>query len=141
MSRGRSVPEADDEGWGLAIHLTARDRQVAPVRAVRQGLNAHRLVHRPRQSLARRDGITGEELSTPKQKLSRSEALRIYTANGAYVTFWEDRIGSIEPGKLADLVILSDNIMEIPEDRIPETKVLATLVGGRPVYDTGLFLI
>ena len=91
------------------------------------------------QSLARRDGITREELSTPKQKLSRSAALRIYTANGAYVTFWEDRIGSIEPGKFADLVILSDNIMEIPEDRIPETKVLATLVGGRPVYDTGLF--
>lgn len=90
------------------------------------------------QSLVRRDGITGKEWSTPKQKLSRSEALRIYTANGAYVTFWEDRLGSIESGKLADLVILSDNIMEIPLDRIPETKVLATLVGGRPVYDTGI---
>jgi predicted amidohydrolase YtcJ len=91
------------------------------------------------QSLARRDGLTGRALATPAQKLTRSDALRIYTAHGARVTFWEDRLGSLEPGKLADLVVLSDDIMTIDEDRIPETRVLATLVGGRPVHDTGLF--
>jgi predicted amidohydrolase YtcJ len=90
------------------------------------------------QSLARRDGLTGETLSTPRQRLSRAEALRIYTLNGARAAFWEDRLGSLEPGKLADLAILSDDIMTIPEDRIPETKVLATLVGGRAVHDSGL---
>jgi hypothetical protein len=90
------------------------------------------------QSLARRDWLTGETLSTPRQKLSRAEALRLYTMNGARVAFWEDRIGSIEPGKLADLCVLSADIMRIPEDRIPETAVLATLVGGAPVHDTGL---
>jgi predicted amidohydrolase YtcJ len=90
------------------------------------------------QSLARRDGLTGEELSTPRQKLSRPEALRLYTLNGARVAFWEDRLGSLEPGKLADLVVLSDDIMRIPEDRIPETRVLATLLAGTPVHDTGL---
>lgn len=90
------------------------------------------------QSLARRDGLTGETLSTPAQKLSRAEALRMYTAHGAHVTFWEDRLGSIEPGKLADLVVLSQDIMTIPEDRIPGTEVLATLVGGRAVHDTGV---
>jgi len=89
------------------------------------------------QSLARRDGHTGQALGG--QKLSRTEALRIYTINPAYAMFSEDRLGSIEPGKLADLVVLSDDIMQIPEERILETKVLATLVGGRAVHDTGLF--
>lgn len=91
------------------------------------------------QSLARRDGLTGETLSTPAQRLSREDALRIYTINGARVAFWDDRIGTLEPGKLADLAVLSDDIMRIPEDHIPETRVLATLLAGRPVHDTGLF--
>jgi predicted amidohydrolase YtcJ len=89
------------------------------------------------QSLARCDGHTGQALGG--QKLTRTQALRIYTINPAYAMFWEDRLGSIEPGKLADLVVLSDDIMQIPEERILETKVLATLVGGRAVHDTGLF--
>jgi predicted amidohydrolase YtcJ len=91
------------------------------------------------QSLARRDGLTGEVLGTAGQKLSRLEALRLYTTHGAAVAFWDDRLGSLEAGKLADLVVLSDDIMTIDEDRIPETRVLATLVGGRPLHDTGLF--
>jgi len=90
------------------------------------------------QSLARRDGLTGETPATPKQKLSRAEALRIYTVNGTRAAFWEDRVGSLESGKLADLVVLSDDIMTMPEDRIPETKVLATLLGGQPVHDTDI---
>ena len=61
----------------------------------------------------------------------------MYTANGAHVTFWEKRIGSLEPGKLADLAVLSEDIMTMHEDRIPETSVLATLVGGRAVHDAG----
>jgi len=91
------------------------------------------------QSLARKDGLTGETLSTPRQKLSRAEALRIYTVNGARAAFWDDRLGSIEPGKLADLAVLSQDIMTIEEDRIPDTQVLATLLGGRAVHDTGVF--
>jgi predicted amidohydrolase YtcJ len=91
------------------------------------------------QSLARQDGHTGEVLSTPEQKLSRLQALRMYTANAANVTFWENDLGSIEAGKLADLVVLSEDILEVPEERIRETRVLATLVGGRAVHDTGLF--
>jgi predicted amidohydrolase YtcJ len=90
------------------------------------------------QMLARRDGLTGETLSTPRQKLSRAEALRLYTAHGAHVMFAESALGSLEPGKLADLVVLSQDIMTIPEDRIPETQVLATLVGGRAVHDVGV---
>jgi len=89
------------------------------------------------QMLARKDGLTGEALTTPRQKLTRAEALRLYTAHGAYATFWETELGSIEPGKLADLVVLSQDIMTVPEDRIPETQVLATLVSGAAVHDAG----
>jgi predicted amidohydrolase YtcJ len=47
--------------------------------------------------------------------------------------------GSLEPGKLAGLVVLSDDIMTMPEDDTPKTNVLATLLGGQAVHDTGLF--
>jgi predicted amidohydrolase YtcJ len=89
------------------------------------------------QSLARRDGFSGETLGAAN--LTRREALRLYTRHAAHVAFWGDRLGSIEPGKLADLVVLSQDILEVDEDRIPETRVLATLLGGRPVHDHGLF--
>ncbi len=86
------------------------------------------------QSLARRDGVTGHVFGLPEQKITRAEALRIYTHNVARVMFWEDRIGSLEAGKLADLVVLSDDIMTMPEDRIPEAKVLATVLAGKAVH-------
>jgi predicted amidohydrolase YtcJ len=91
------------------------------------------------QMLARRDGVTGHVFGLPGQKLTRNEALRLYTHNAARAAFWEHRIGSLEPGKLADLVVLSDDIMTMPEDDIPKASVLATLLGGRAVHDTGLF--
>lgn len=91
------------------------------------------------QSLARKGGVTGHTFGLPRQKITRAEALRMATYNAAYAAFWEHRIGSIEPGKLADLAILSDDIMTMPEDRIPEAKVVATLLSGKAVYDTGLF--
>jgi predicted amidohydrolase YtcJ len=52
--------------------------------------------------------------------------------------FGENDFGSLEPGKLADLVVLSQDIMTVDEDRIPETQVLATLLGGRAVHDVGV---
>jgi predicted amidohydrolase YtcJ len=91
------------------------------------------------QMLVRRDGVTGHVFGLPGQKLTRNEALRLYTHNAARAAFWEHRIGSLEPGKLADLVVLSDDIMTMPEDDIPKASVLATLLGGRAVHDTGLF--
>lgn len=91
------------------------------------------------QMLARRDGVTGVSYGLPGQKLTRAEALRLYTYNAARAAFWEDQIGSLEPGKMADMVILSDDIMTMPEDDIPQARPLSTLVSGVPVYDTGLF--
>jgi predicted amidohydrolase YtcJ len=64
------------------------------------------------------------------QAISRLEALRTMTVNCAYLTFEEDVKGAIEPGKLADLVLLSDDYLEIEASRIREIRPLATLVGG-----------
>jgi predicted amidohydrolase YtcJ len=91
------------------------------------------------QSLARKGGVTGHVFGLPHQKITRAEALRLMTYNAAYAAFWEHRIGSLEVGKLADLAILSEDIMTIDEDRVPEAKVITTLLAGKPVHDIGLF--
>jgi len=75
------------------------------------------------------DGVYGAN-----QKITREEALRIFTLNNAKLTFEENIKGSIEPGKLADLVVLSADILTIPEKQIESLKPVATMVGGRFVY-------
>jgi predicted amidohydrolase YtcJ len=70
----------------------------------------------------------------PEQKISVEEALRAYTASAAYASFDEDRTGTLAVGRAADLVMLDRNILEIPPEEIRNTKVLLTIVGGRPVY-------
>ena len=71
----------------------------------------------------------------PDQRMSRMEALRSYTLSAAYAAFEEDIKGSLLPGKLADITVLSKDIMTIPEDEIPSTQVLYTIVGGKVMYD------
>jgi predicted amidohydrolase YtcJ len=70
----------------------------------------------------------------PDQRMSRQEALRSYTINGAYAAFEEGVKGTLTPGKLADVTVLSQDILAIPEDDIPGTEVVYTIVGGRVVY-------
>ncbi len=70
----------------------------------------------------------------PDQRLSREETLRSYTTNGAYAAFQEDILGSLTTGKLADITVLSKDIMTVPEDEILEAEVLYTIVGGKIIY-------
>ena len=71
----------------------------------------------------------------PDQKLSVAETIEAYTMGSAYAEFQENKKGSITPGKLADIVLLSDDIFSIDPGRIRDTKVLKTFVGGKLVYD------
>ncbi|MEA3478849.1 MAG: amidohydrolase family protein, partial [Bacteroidota bacterium] len=66
--------------------------------------------------------------------LSREETLKSMTIWAAKGSFEENEKGSLEPGKYADFVILDQDIMKIPEQKIPDTKVLMTFVGGEMVY-------
>jgi predicted amidohydrolase YtcJ len=70
----------------------------------------------------------------PKQRMSREEALRSWTIEGAYAAFEEDRKGSLEVGKVADFVMLSGDIMTIPAPEIPRVRVTMTVTGGKIVY-------
>ena len=70
----------------------------------------------------------------PDQRMTREEALRSYTINGAFAGFEEGLKGSLAPGKLADVTVLSRDILTCPEDDIPSTEVLYTIVGGRVLY-------
>ena len=70
----------------------------------------------------------------PEQRLKRAEALRLFTLGAAFAAFREKDAGSLEPGKWADFVVLSQDVMTVPEPGILKTEVLATYVAGRPVY-------
>jgi predicted amidohydrolase YtcJ len=70
----------------------------------------------------------------PDQRMSRMEALKSYTIQGAYAAFEEGSKGSIKPGKYADVVVLSKDIMTIPDDQITSAEVLYTIVGGKVRY-------
>jgi predicted amidohydrolase YtcJ len=70
----------------------------------------------------------------PSEALTREEALKAYTINNAFATFEEKRKGSLEPGKLADLAVLSNDILSCPIDSIKTIKSIMTIVGGKIVY-------
>jgi predicted amidohydrolase YtcJ len=80
-----------------------------------------------------RDTISGGVLG-PDQKITREEALRIATMGNARLTFEEGMKGSIEPGKLADFVVLDEDLLEADAKRIEPMKVLMTVVGGKTVF-------
>jgi predicted amidohydrolase YtcJ len=69
------------------------------------------------------------------QAVSVMDAIRSYTYNGAHASFDEDKLGSIEPGKLADLIILSDDILSVPSENIMDLEVIKTIMDGKTVYE------
>jgi hypothetical protein len=78
--------------------------------------------------------MSGQEYA-PDEKITPEQALRCYTMNGAYATFEEKIKGSITAGKLADLVILGEDLTSIAPERIKDIPVMATLVGGVFCYE------
>ena len=78
--------------------------------------------------------LTDGSVFYPDQRMSRMEALKSYTINGAFAAFEDDSKGSLKPGKYGDLVVLSKDILTIPEDEIPSAQVVYTIVGGKVRY-------
>lgn len=70
----------------------------------------------------------------PEQRMTREEALRAYTINGAYAAFREHELGSIKPGKLADLVVLPENLLTCDAKKMLDMKVLYTIFNGRIMH-------
>ena len=75
------------------------------------------------------------EVLNSEEALSVLQALRVYTYNGAYTAFEEDEKGSLEEGKLADMAVLSDDILSVSATKIREIKIDQTYVDGRLVFD------
>jgi predicted amidohydrolase YtcJ len=78
--------------------------------------------------------IAGTAIRDQSQNVTREEALRMFTNTGAWLSFEDDRKGSIEAGKFADLAVLNADFMTVPEDQIRSLESVLTLVGGRVVY-------
>ena len=83
--------------------------------------------------LARQPRWTDKPLH-PEQRLTREEAVRLYTINNAYLTFEERQKGSLEAGKLADFIVLDRDILTCPVDEVKDAQVRETWLGGRQVY-------
>src|SRR5216683_2762037 len=72
------------------------------------------------------------------QQITRQEVLKLYTANNGWFLREEDQIGTIEPGKLADLVVLSDDYFTVPDEKVKKIRSVLTVVGGTVVHDAGV---
>lgn len=85
------------------------------------------------QSLARQAGLTGEVVG-PSQRITRAEAIRAFTANGAWAMRMDHAIGSIVPGKRADLIVVNGDVLGCEEDALRELEVDLTLIDGESVW-------
>jgi predicted amidohydrolase YtcJ len=82
--------------------------------------------------------VTGQMAGGAKvnrQFIGREDALIAHTRKNAYLIFQEDNLGSIQPGKLADLVVMDRDYLTVPAEQIKDIKPVMTMVGGRVVYD------
>jgi predicted amidohydrolase YtcJ len=128
----QALPERSDELFAYASWRRAGIRVAgssdAPV------ITADPLVG-IRDAMVRRTG-SGRVLG-PGEQLAAADALALYTTEAAFAMHRERDIGSLEPGKLADFVVLDRSPLNTEPDRITDIRVLATVVGGQPVFQAG----
>jgi predicted amidohydrolase YtcJ len=79
-------------------------------------------------------GVEPEEILWPEERVTLEEMIATFTFNGAYANFLDNETGSLEVGKQADIVVLDQNLFEIPATEISQTKVQLTLVNGNVVF-------
>jgi predicted amidohydrolase YtcJ len=85
-------------------------------------------------AVARKELESGQVLA-PEERISVEQALTLYTRNGAYAGFEEHSKGALEPGKLADFIVVDRDVIHVPVDELKDVKVLETFVGGKKVYE------
>jgi predicted amidohydrolase YtcJ len=73
-------------------------------------------------------------LANPKEAITREQALIAFTRTAAYSEFAEDRLGTLEVGKLADLAVLTQDIFKVSNEQLPKTESVLTIVGGKIAY-------
>ena len=129
--RGRPLVDSPELAGRAAAHKAYLERGIP------FGLGTDNKPYSPFVTLwsavTRQERYTGQVLG-PEQCLSRLEALRAFTLGGAYFSFDETNRGSLEPGKLADLAVLSADLLEVAEDDIPDLRSVLTMVGGQVVH-------
>jgi predicted amidohydrolase YtcJ len=101
----------------------------------RKSINAYHPFYAMWMAVTRR--MADGSVLNPAERITREEALRMWTINGAHLTFEEHDKGTIEAGKLADFAILDRDFLTVHEDQIREIEPVATFVGGREVYRAG----
>ena len=86
-------------------------------------------------ALVERKEMNSGEVLAPEERITIAQAIKMYTWNGAYTGFEEQDKGSLEVGKLADFVVLDRDLLHVPSAEIKDVKVMATWIGGVPVYE------
>ena len=84
-------------------------------------------------SAVNRKTATGKGFS-PEESLTVAQALQLYTCKGAYVNYAENRVGSLSPGKFADIIVLDENPLEIDPKGLKDIHVNMTFINGKEVY-------
>lgn len=82
-----------------------------------------------------RKDLQTDQVLAPEERITVQEALTLYTRNGAYAGFEEDKKGSLAPGKLADFIVVDRDVLSVPADELKDVQVLETWVGGQKIYE------
>lgn len=141
MTQVRIAKLVEDDPWKRTVRdwgLPLRDWLDAGLMVTGGTDNPAVVYSQDQPFLCQYSALTGKTLAgtlMPGQHITREEMLRMFTINNAYSRWQEHILGSIEPGKYADLVVLDTDILECPDEAVKDIQVLQTYVGGELVYE------
>jgi len=123
------------ESW----HLTRNNAVATPIKhGIFMAFGSDNLPIGPMVGLygaVTRKGMSSGKVYGPEEAVSMKDAIRMYTRNGAYLTWEEKAKGTLEPGRLADLVVLPEDPLSIAPEKLLNLKVDMTIVGGKVLYE------
>ena len=109
--------------------------QETATRQVWKSADTANIAGEPLDGAAQGGAVATGAIYIPEERITVVDAVRAYTRGSAFAAFSEDRVGTLEVGKLADLAVLSQDIFSAPLETIGKTRVVMTMVGGKIVYD------